>query len=373
MKFVEEQLYSTVAFAASSTSSLLIGPKSYWITGLGIEYKLNYATGASPGYNQEAVWRGLTSMSLQGGGRPYLKIGSPDCRALYWHQRLRTRGRSKLPDLAGAASQASLTWYGYLPITFGVHPLLANGNANFFDGSAAIAPDPDLTFTVGWGAAGSSTTQTIWGTNVGANTATLLRLTLYGIVPESLAEEPKFYPIWQTSQFSPAQTYSSLQGTVNLTPGFFYRRTTVMTLLGNAAATLPADNRNDGTNTNAISEVGIKTADGRFPLNIKTWDFAQQSQGWGFNVPDDNQSLAQAGGQGATLALGTSVATGGYNPGVGQIDWVQFANTSNPASADPQYGINMNGKNVGAVQNAFTVDASTNVSAVLLHESFNPY
>ena len=149
-----------------------------------------------------------------------------------------------------------------------------------------------------------------------------------------------------------------------------------MELAGNAGATLPIDFRVDGTGTTtamAISEIGIKTADGRFPLNVKTWDLSMQSQGSdGFSPADDNQAVAESGRQGVTALVGVSSVVSPYNPGVQQIDWVQFADTKNPAAADPQYGINMNGKNVGAVNIATTVDYATNVTLVQLHEAYNP-
>lgn len=376
MKFVEEQLYSTITYAASTQQPLLIGPKTYFITAIGFEYLLSYNTGTTPLPNQDAMYRGITSLSVQGGGRPYLKVASPDARIFYWGNRVRTRGRFKITDMAtGTGGQAALKNYHYLPWICGVHPLLANGNLNFFDGSAAIPPDPDLTVLIGWGAAGSSTTQSLWGTNIGAATTSLVRLTLYGIVPETAAEEPKYFPVWQSSQYTPTQTYASLQGLTPLSPGFYYRRTTLMELAGNAAATLPIDYRVDGTGTSTnagISEIGIKTADGRFPLNVKTWDLSQQSQGTGFSPADDNQARAENGRQGTTALVGVSDATCPYNPGVQQIDWVQYADTKDPTRADPQYGINMNGKNVGTVQIATTVDYATNVSLVQLHECYNP-
>jgi len=376
MKFVEEQIYSTVPYAASTVQSLAIGPKTYFITAIKFSYVLNYATGTTPLPNQDAPYRGITSIAVQGGGRPYLRVASPDARIFYWANRLRLRGREKITDFAtGTGGQAALKWYHSLDWICGVHPLLANGNLNVFDGSAAIPPDPDLSVLIGWGAAGSSTTQSLWGTNIGANTATLIRLTLYGIVPETAQEEPKFYPVWSTSQYTPTQTYASLQGLTPLTPGFYYRRTTLMELAGNAGATLPIDYRVDGTgatSAGAISEIGIKTADGRFPLNVKTWDLSQQSQASGFSPADDNQAVAESGRQGVTALVGVSSVVSPYNPGVQQIDWVQYADTKNPAAADPQYGINMNGKNVGAVNIATTVDYATNVSLVQLNECYNP-
>jgi hypothetical protein len=129
----------------------------------------------------------------------------------------------------------------------------------------------------------------------------------------------------------------------------------------------PADDRNDGLAGAAISEIALETADGRTPMKMKTWDFAQQAQAQ-FGVADDNSAVP-----GAALAPGAAVTSIGYNAGVGQIDYAQIADTSNPAKADPLYGLNLMGKGDNAAKLAMTVDTQLNTSVLMLHEAYMPY
>jgi hypothetical protein len=369
MKFVKEQLYSPVPFSGGTTQTLLIGPKSYWIVGLILDYRLDYQTGTTPSLNQDAAYRGIQALTLQGGGRPYIKIGSPDARSLYWDTRLRLRGRAKPVDIRLPASQStSLSWYHTLPVLFTPNPILANDHLNLYDNFAGVAPDPDLTLTVSWAPGGSTSSSSVFGTNIAVQTTGFLRVTLLGVVPEKGSEEPRYFPVWQSAQWAPPQTYSSLTGTQQLTPGFWYRRTAILTLKGAPNS----DNRDDGLAGNAVSEIGVLTADGRRPINMKTVDLAQESQS-PFTVADDNQAQAEAGSQGATLVAGVTSAVCGYNPGACIIDWAQQADTSNPLNADPVLGLNLTNKANTAVQLAFTVDNNTNVNIVMFHEAYSAY
>ena len=362
MKFIREVQSQTIPFSASNSGQLSIGAKSYWITGMLLDLEMAKTDGTTPTTNQDYLWRILTNLQITGGGRPYVKVASPDLRSLYWDTRLRLQGRHRCPDLQAGA----VTTRHMLPILFGVNPIMVNDHLNLSDASAGIAPDNDLTIQVNWAAAGAVDAAGVLGTNRLIGAGTKLRVTLLGIVPETPAEEPKFFPQWSSQQWAPSQTFTGLSGLVQLTPGFFYRRTAVLAVNGAQASW--ADNRTDDVaESAAISEIGVRTADGRFPVGMKFWDFSQLSQGQ-FAVADDN-----GGVPGATLAGGAAVIGAGHNPGVGMIDWAQIADTSDPSKADPMYGLNMIGKQPSAASLAFTVNAATNTAVMLLHEAYNRY
>ncbi|MDA8189773.1 MAG: hypothetical protein M0T85_16660 [Dehalococcoidales bacterium] len=362
MKFVIEQQPTTIAFSGSNAAQMLIGSKPYWITGMLLDLELAKTDGAGPTTTQDFLYRSMTSLSLKGGGRPYIQIGGPDLRSLYWDMRLRLRGRHKMPDMQPGA----VTFRHQLPLIFGVQPIQSDDSVDLFDRTAGIAPDQDLTLQLTWAAAGSTASTGPIGTNRQIGGGTLMRVTLLGIVPESPEEEPKYYPAWQSSQWAPSQNYAGKSGTVDIPTGYFIRRSLLMFLNGVTTGT-PADNRTDGMSGNAIQEIGVKTADGRFPLDMKTWDFTQKSQGQ-FQVADDN-----AAAPGAAFAAGASTTAIGYNAGVGLIDFAKLADTSKPNQASPFYGLNMIGKQTGAVKLAMTVDANTNTNVVMLHEAYLPY
>jgi hypothetical protein len=352
MKFVRQQEPQTLAFAPGQTSSMKIGSLSFWLVGLELSVELAKSDSTSPTTYQDYFYRSITALSLLGGGRPYLSLGNPDLRGLYWATRLRLHGRCRTPDMQAG----SVTLSHQMPITFGVNPIMVNDAINRFDPTAAVQPDNDLTLQVTWAA------NSALGANRTINSG-ILRVTYLGIVPEKPGEEPKFYPVWRSDRFSPSQQYGGLSGTAKLAPGFYYRRSTLVFLNGAS----PADNRTDGRGGAAVSEVGLKTADGRTPLNMKVYDFTAQSQSQ-FIVADDNSAVP-----GAALAPGASVASIGYNAGVGQIDYAQMADTSNPAKADPLYGLNLIGKGDNAAALVFTVDSPTNTSVVMVHEAYLPY
>ncbi|MDA8186853.1 MAG: hypothetical protein M0T85_01760 [Dehalococcoidales bacterium] len=364
MKFVIEQQPATIAFSGSNAKQMLVGSKPYWVTGMLLDLELAKTDGAGPTTTQDFLYRSITSLSLKGGGRPYIQIGGPDLRSLYWDTRVRLRGRSKAPDMQAGA----VTFRHQLPLIFGVLPIQSDDSVDLFDRTAGIAPDQDLTLQLTWAAAGSLTNTGPIGTNRLIGDGTLMRVTLLGIVPESPEEEPKYYPAWQSSQWAPPQQYTGKSGTVDIPTGYFIRRSLLMFLNGVTTGT-PADNRTDGMppGYNAVSEIGIKTADGRFPLDATVWDFTQKSQGQ-FQVADDN-----AGVPGAAFAAGASSTAIAYNAGVGLIDFAKLADTSKPNQASPLYGLNMIGKQTGAVKLAFTVNASLNTNVVMLHEAYLPY
>lgn len=348
------QQQTTIAYSASNAAVQKLGALPFWCTGFLLDFEIAKSDGTGPTTYQDYLFRNVTSLSITGGGYPYVSIGAPDLRILYWFWRLVSNGRGRVPDMQPGA----VTLKYQLPLIFGVHKVLPNGQPNWFDNSVGIEPDSDLQISVNWAA------NTAMGANRTTGTGSLIRITPLGIKPTNAAEKPKFRPAWQTTQHAPTQTFSGKGDVVPLATGFRYVRSALMFLNGAS----PSDNRTDGYASNAVSEVGLKTSDGRFPLDVKTWDFAQMSQlngGEGFAVADDNGAIA-----GATLAGGASVTGVGYNPGVGLIDYRKLGDDS---IVDPQYGMNLINAATNALSQAFTVDAATNTSVVSFHETVLPY
>ena len=60
---------------------------------------------------------------------------------------------------------------------------------------------------------------------------------------------------WQSIQTSPTQNYVGASFIQQLTPGWWYRRTAPMVVNGSISASPPTDERVDGMNSNAISEI----------------------------------------------------------------------------------------------------------------------
>src|SRR5207248_199511 len=83
-------------------------------------------------------------------------------------------------------------------------PIRADDHLNFFDGTAGIAPDTDLRVAVTWAA------NTAIGANRTVGAGTLLRITPISYFPASAADEPKYYPQWQSSQWNPPQAFTGL-------------------------------------------------------------------------------------------------------------------------------------------------------------------
>lgn len=353
-KFQIAQSSLTIPYTAGLASApTLLGTQYGWITGLLLDLELAKTDAGGPTTYQDFLWRSITSLSIMGGGKPYVSISGPDLRSLYWATRLRLRGRAKAPDMQAGA----VTFRHQLPLIFGVNPLRVDDHINFFDTSAGLAPDTDLRVQITWAA------NTAIGANRTVGAGTLLRITPVSLFPATAADEPKYYPQWVSSPYGPPQGFAGLSGNWPLPPGFFYRKSTVMILSGAA----PNDVRTDGMTANAVSEIGLRTADGRTPVNMKTWDWSQSSQ-LQFQVADDNSAVP-----GAALAAGASTIGVPYNAGVGSFDWVQLADTSDPTNADPVYGVNMTQKLSGAAAIALTVDQPLNLNLVALHEAYNAW
>jgi hypothetical protein len=354
-KYVQEQIPQTIAYSASAAATpLLIAAKPYWITSLLFGLELAKA-GAATTATQDYPWRTFTGMTIRGGGRPYVNLGAPDGRPLYWATRLRTRGSYKTPDMQSGTQ----TIYCLLPLIFGVFPIKPNDDMNWFDATAGLQPDMDLTLGLTWAA----NTVIASATNTVAN-GTVVRVTLGGIVLEPGDSPIKYYPTWFSQQFSPAAASAGLSYEMKLTTGYWYRRTTVMVVNGTGTA----DTRNNGYGgTTAVSEFAVETKDGRRPINQKTWDLAHGRQR-NFHVADDNSDVA-----GATLVGGASSTAAFYNAGVFDIDYAAIANTADPTKADPQYGVNLIGKSDGTLKLKATVDVATNTTINLLNEAMLAY
>ncbi len=370
MKFTRQVLTSSLNFSDSGSDEIKIGETSFWIIGMELALTLAKSDGASPTTTQDFFARPITSLSLASGDyAPFISINSPNLRGLYWHERMKNQGRLIGPAMA--AGSVSLRWL--LPIMFGVNPVKVDDNMNVKDVTAAIKPSADLTLSVNWSAAGSTTaTGGVLGDYRAIGAGTKVRATLFGVDLEAGDTPPAYMPHISSTNWQPDQNFSGYDGIKNLDTGFLFRRSTV--LVRNGAA--PADVRTDGLNANAISQIGLFAFDGRPVLKQQFVDFVRHSQSQ-FAVADDNAALAQSGGTGATAAYGTPTVACGYNPGVGMIDWLDFPSTSAPAGmkpgADPLYGIDMRGKDKGAVKIGFTVDTNTNTNVDLIHEAYLPY
>lgn len=366
-----QQFAVTASYAGSTNVPIRIGAQNFWITAIGLTWNpYQYSTGSSSAPTQENMWRAITALQLNGGGRPYVTLNN-DARSLYWAMRTRMRGRFRAQDIRKVDSTSNLKLKVELPLIFGVNPVLANGAPNWFDTSAAVAPDTDLTLNLNFGAAGSTSTNSVNGTNYAVSTSSQIMITLFGVTLGPNDPKPGYYPSWNTSQWAPTQTYAGKGGIVQISPGFWYRASTLLFLNGSTSAP-PADERTNGMNSNAFSEFGLKTADGRFPIDMKVWDFVQASQA-GFQAADDNTAGSDAGGLSVTAALAASSLISPWNPGVGRVDYTQIADTGPASPASPLYGIDMRGKSPGAVSFALTVDAATNSYLNQFHECYLPY
>lgn len=362
MKVVREQMPNTIAFTAGQTVPQVIGSKNYWLAGLWLDFEVPKTDGASPTTTQDFLARIATGISLMGDSNPYIRLSSPDLRPLYWHMRNRLQGRHRMPDMIAGAAK----FHWGLPITFGPNVVKFDDSEFLKDTSALVPTSSDLTLSITWGAAGSTTAT---GGPIGDYRligAAVCRVTLIGVTIEAGDPKPTMRPYFFGAPWQPSQNYPGLTGVNKLTPGWFYRRTTVVQRNGSS----PADVRLDGMNANGISEIAFQTSDGRNPINYKYWDFAMLTQGQ-VQVADDNSANAQAGSEGATAAYGTSTTACSYNAGVGMFDWADVLDTSN-GSDSPVYGMNLTGKDVGAAQIAMTVDANTNTNADIFHEAYLP-
>lgn len=352
MKFVNELVPTTFAYSASNPATpLLLGSRSYWITALQLGTELA-KTGAATTATQDYMSRIATNMTLRGGGRPYLSTGAPDLRPLYWATRLRQNGSYRQPNMI----TGTVTLYHMMPLSFGVFPTKPNGKPNWFDTSAAIQPDQDLTLGFTWAA----TTAIASATNTIATT-TVMRVSVAGVVLEPGDAAIKYYPAWWGQQFIPPSTAAGFGYLMKLSTGYWYRRTTAMINVGTGTA----DVRTNGYATAAISQIAVQTKDGRRPLALQTWDHSHLSQR-GFQVADDNADST-------TLVESIASTAATYNPGVLEFDWVSLANTNDPSKADASFGLNMIGKSDGTISLAATVDTATNVTVNLFHESYLSY
>ena len=362
MKVRREVMNQTINFAASTTVPLDIGARDFWLAGIGLDFQVPKTDGASPTTTQDFLMRTVTGISLYGDGRPYIALTAPDIRPLGWHMRNRLQGRHRPPDMiAGAA-----TFHWLLPITFAPNVVKFDDSEFLKDASSLVPTTDDLRLSITWGAAGSTTAT---GGPIGDYRligSALCRVILIGLTLETSDPKPAMRPYFFGSPWSPTQGYPGLSGVQKLTPGWWYRRTTVMQRLGAS----PADVRVDGMNANGASEISFHTADGRDPVKYKFWEFAQMTQGQ-VQVADDNSAIAQAGAEGATAAYGAGSTAVSYNAGVGMFDYADIMDTAgNPQAAT--FGMDLSGKQQGAAQIAFTVDSYTNLNIDMFHECYKP-
>jgi len=364
MKKILQQQASTIAYTAGAAATpFKIGSQSWWMTALLFGFELA-KTGANTTATVDYLPRIITNLQIVGGGNPYLVNGAPDTRLLYWDWRLRSQGRGRrMPDMPTGTQ----TIYYLLPWIPGVSPIHApTGQPDFFDVSAPVRTDTDLTVNLTWAA--NSVIAT--GTNTIATT-TVIRLTAAGVVLETGDPVPVFKPLWNTLQIIPSATSTGLGTIQKLDTGFWYRRSLLYPTVGAANV----DNRTNGFSSTAISEVGLKTKDGRYPVSMKTWDASKMSCIGAFDVSEDNVDVP-----GATVVGGASVTTSGGQPG-GVVMWdytrllktQDNVNPNNPALADPNFGANLVSKNDGTLAYAFTVDTTTNVIMSILQERYGKY
>ena len=364
MKKILQKNDSTMAYAASAAATATrIGSQSWWLTALLIGNELA-KTGAATTATTDFMWRIATLFQITGGGNPYLNNGAPDMRLLYWTMRMATQGRvRRMQDMVSG----TVTLYHLLPWIPGIAPVHAGtGWLDLWDVSAPVRTDTDLSINASWGANNviASATNTI-------ATTTAFRFTYAGAVLETGDPVPVFKPLHNTQQVIPSSTSTGLGTVQKLDTGFWYAQTLMLILKGAANA----DNRDMGFSSGSISEVGLKTKDGRFPVAMKTWDASHLSCQGVFEVAEDNTDVS-----GATVTGGASVTSSGGQPG-GVVMWdyrrllktQDNLNPSNPALADPNFGANLVSKNDGTLSLVFTVDATTNVNASLFHRRYGKY
>jgi hypothetical protein len=364
MKKILQQQTSTIGYVAGAAATpYKIGSQSWFITAMLMGMELA-KTGANTTATQDYMWRPVTNMQVAGGGTPYWQNGGPDMRVAYWDARLRTQGRvSRYPDMPTGTQ----TIYHLLPWLPGVNPIhVPTGMLDLFDLSAPVRTDPDLTVNVTWGA----NSVIASGTNTIATT-TALRLTLAGVVLEAGDSQPSYKPMWATTNFAPPAISTGLGTVFNIPTGFWYESLTAMPLLGAATA----DVRSNGLASAAISEIGLKTKDGRFPITMKTWDLVHLSQEGAFSVSEDNTDVP-----GATAAYGVAVTSaGGLSPGAFYFDFTRIlktvdpVNPGNPGLAHPDYGANLVSKNDGTLALVMTADVITNVTVPILMRRYGRY
>lgn len=352
MKFNLTPVQQTNAYSAGNAVATPIGGLSGWVVGFLLELELAKTDAGGPTTYQDWLYRSMTGMTLAGGNLPpFVRIGTPDLRILYWATRMRLIGRHRMPDMQAGA----VTFRHQLPILFTPQPVRADDQKNVFDSLAGIRPATDLTLTINWAAA------TALGANRTIGAGTLARITLIEAIPENAGETPRYYPQWVANSLTPQQNYNNLGGSFAVDPGLIYRRTHLMLLKGAS----PADVRSDGTAGDAVSEIGVKAFNNQSPVMWKTWDWSQNSQG-AFLVADDNAAVP-----GAALAAGAASTAVAYNPGVGMIDW---ANTgADPATVDPVWGVNLVGKPTNSLRIGLTVDNNTNLNVIGLSEGYGRY
>lgn len=347
MRFRRERLDPLNAWAASSSIPLTVAPRdNEFILGLLLDLSITKTEGAGPAAYQDWPFRLLTGLQLGAADSPYLGIGTPDIRFLYWWHRLRTGGFNRLP----AYPAGNQTFQYTLPVLFGVSPIKADGHLNYEDNSAGIRRESGLTLNVNWGANSAT------GANITVTAASLGLTLLIGILEKGDAI-PSMRPNFITS--TPAMASGlGLAMSDALSTNAIYRRT----LIGITQGVSPNDNRTDGLAASAVSEIGIQKGAGDTIWRVKTWDAARSSQS-GLLVADDNAAVA-----GAALSPGVPTVAASHNPGLTIIDWQSVL----PSGRKTPYGVDMRRAPQQDIRIAYSVDVLPNTRIVEFQERYLP-
>lgn len=369
MKKIRQFDFRTISCTTGTPVQLAIGYQEYWITGMRLSFVISQTTSGSPAPFQDWLPRNIAGITIADGGRYYVAAtGTPDVRPLYWGVRSRHEGRFRPPSWITGTQVFIWT----LPLVFSPEPTIYDDQVNWWDPRVGIMPSAGLTMSINWAASGSSGTTM----PITASKSNVL-VTYYGVIPETGDQAPRYYPNWQTYNYNPPAAAQALQSVFPVNPGPYYRRTHQMVTKG--AQSGGSDLRQEGytnvsgtlTQTGNISEVGIRTADGRNPIYEKLYEAAQASQS-NFEVADDN--TVDAIYAGATAAYGVAVAADQYNPGVYSWDWAKVLKLPANDPDAPVFGLNSAGKSPTSLQLAYTVDTTANTPNVgVFHEAYLPY
>lgn len=353
-------------WSASVPTTLPIAFQDFWITGIQLSYFVNKTDSGGNQPYQDWLARSITSIQINDGQRNYVNFnGTPDLRTAYYGLRMRHRGRWRMPD--NVAGNYNYLWD--IPLIFSPEPQVYDDQPNWYDTRCGIRPSAGLTMQVGFGAAASpGNVCTIQGSG-----KSYWQVTYYGIIPEAGDTPPDFYPFWNTLNFAPSTTGQGLQVVNQINPGPYYRRIHQMVTIGaqNGSAdvrTAGATWASGGAQTlQSISEVGLKTADGRLPIYNKLWQASHESQDE-FEVADDNSVAAAFAGANGTTGAATSTTVNNWNAGVFSYDFTRILD-----GCDPVFGKNTAGLANNWLSTAYTVDVATNCNVGIFNECYQKY
>lgn len=314
-----------------------LSPVPFTITRIDWELEQNLTTTATPGTNQDWLYRILASLSLSSPLGNHLTLG--DLRPLHFENKFRWGGQFT-PPAAPAASATGVMKRGIIRMDCGVNP------QDPWDLTGGIpAHLGNLSLSGGWAAA------TNLGSGYTINAGTLLRTKLYGVLPEADGEAvPRAIPIIQTYSPTPGGASASLGTSWNLPKGHFLHSITVMVAQG----VRPADNRSD----TALLDfgVGLPVAGNRQPYYDQWYSFKQEQRS--YSAADDD---------GNTFGVPTLAAEG-------DVGTAYFPINRLAAGGNPLYGVDNRNAGEGDTQLLFGVNNATNLTVWLLtrHYDLNP-